>query len=284
MIMHRLRLLCRGLAFFLILILMSVNLTGCAFLAALGPLLAALGPVLNALGAVGGMVGAVVGIFNPAAGQKISEVSSAVSAAGQNTSSIAQQIPQQTPNGTTDIPTARSSATTSEDGTLVSPSNSSVAGTSMTSTGQPTSPTTTSSTSVNSGGAASTNAQAMMSSGFLSRGTKAFDGRLNITQYAGPSDRTKDANTKAGLGNRNNRLRSSSLALSPDLITRYGLKGGESISIQTPQGTRYLGTYDDTTGNKVEPNVIDIYDPTDSLGSDNFMGNIKGNWQLIVGR
>jgi len=124
----------------------------------------------------------------------------------------------------------------------------------------------------------------MMSSGFMTRGTKSKDGRLNFTQYGGPSDRTKDKNTMNGIGNRDNRLRSTSLALSPDLIKKYGLKGGESISIQTPQGTRYLGTYDDTTGNTSEPNVIDIYDPTDSLGRDNFMGNIAaGQWKLVIG-
>jgi len=125
----------------------------------------------------------------------------------------------------------------------------------------------------------------MVSSGFINRGSKAFDGRLNITQYGGPSDRTPDKYTKMGLGNRNNKLRPTSLALSPDLIRKYGLKGGESIYIKTSQGTRFLGHYDDTTGNKNEPNVIDIYDKTDSLGNDNFLATIpKGQWELVIGR
>jgi hypothetical protein len=138
---------------------------------------------------------------------------------------------------------------------------------------------------VQSGSAnAAENALSLLNQGVIQRGRKVFDGRLNMTQYGGPTDGTPDKYTQAGLGNRNNRLRPSSLALSPDLIRKFGLKGGERISIKTSKGTFFLGNYDDTTGNKREPNVIDVYDPTDRLGKDNFLANIPaGQWEMVIG-
>lgn len=133
-------------------------------------------------------------------------------------------------------------------------------------------------------GSAADNAFTLASTAAQSGLGKANDGRLSLTQYGGPTDRTPDANTAAGIGNRNNRLRPSSLALSPNLIREYGLRGGEAIYIQTAQGTTFLGTYDDTTGNRRENNVIDVYDPTDRLGRDSFLAGIPaGGWKLQVG-
>lgn len=133
-------------------------------------------------------------------------------------------------------------------------------------------------------GSAADNAFTLASTAAQSGLGKANDGRLTLTQYGGPSDRTPDTNTQNGIGNRNNRLRATSLALSPNLIREYGLRGGEAIYIQTAQGTMFLGTYDDTTGNSRENNVIDVYDPTDRLGRDSFLASIPaGGWRLQVG-
>ena len=294
MILRRIRSFCRGFIMLLFLVAMSISLTGCAGLASF---LSVLGPILNTVGAIGGAVCSIVGIFNPEVGQKISQVSGAVSQAGQDFSVTAQQMSQnQTTGLSTTNPTVQGASTRSEDGgVLVTQGTPTSAGGfslpsylgglsgKSTSTGSGGSTTVAPVSSPSPAGSAAGNAKSLVSSGFATTGGKAFDGRLNLSQYGGPSDRTKDANTMKGIGNRDNKLRSSSLALSPDLIAKYGLKGGEAISIQTPQGTRYLGTYDDTTGNRSEGNVIDIYDPTDSLGRDNFMGNIKGDWKLVVG-
>ncbi len=279
MSMHRLRRLCKGGLFLLFICLMSISLTGCAWLAALAP-------ILSAIGSVTGMVGSIVSIFSPETGSKISQVGNAISSTGQSLQGVANETGgRQTGQTTSSVPTGTSAPTTSEDGTTIS--SSATTGTSSTSSSSSTGTTSgaTSAPAVAAGGSAASNAQSMLSSGFINRGSKAFDGRLNITQYGGPSDRTKDKYTEMGLGNRNNKLRPTSLALSPDLIRKYGLKGGESIYIKTPQGTRFLGHYDDTTGNKSEPNVIDIYDKTDSLGQDNFLATIpKGQWELVIGR
>lgn len=138
---------------------------------------------------------------------------------------------------------------------------------------------------VTGGSSAANNAFTLASTaGQIGAGT-ASDGRLTLTQYGGPTDRTPDANTQAGIGNRNNRLRSTSLALAPNLIREYGLRGGEEIYVKTARGNFFLGTYDDTTGNTREPNVIDVYDPTDRLGRDNFIASVPpGGWQLAIGQ
>ncbi len=180
---------------------------------------------------------------------------------------------------TTTAPAATNDTPTNNDddtGATTTPPPTTTAGTGSTATGG-----TTTALPATAGSAAQ-NALDLLGAGVIKRGTKKFDGRLNLTQYGGPTDGTPDKYTQAGMGNRGNRLRETSLALSPDLIKKYSLKGGEKIYIQTNGRTHYLGTYDDTTGNKREPNVIDIYDPGDRLGRDSFMANIPaGQWSLI---
>lgn len=133
------------------------------------------------------------------------------------------------------------------------------------------------------GGSAPDNAASLASAAGVAGAGKSNDGRLTLTQYGGPTDRTPDSLTASGIGNRSNRLRPTSLALSPNLISRYGLRGGESIFVRTAQGTFFLGHYDDTTGGGGS-NVIDVYDPGDRLGRDSFIASIPaGGWQLAVG-
>lgn len=137
---------------------------------------------------------------------------------------------------------------------------------------------------VTGGATAADNAFSLASTAAQIGSGKANDGRLTLTQYGGPTDRTPDANTQARIGNRDNTLRPSSLALAPNLIREYGLKGGEAIYVKTSRGNYFLGTYDDTTGNTKQNNVIDVYDPTDRLGQDNFIASIPpGGWQLAIG-
>lgn len=134
-------------------------------------------------------------------------------------------------------------------------------------------------------GSSAENVLALDATGLLSSGSHSNDGRLTFTQYGGPTDGTPDANTRAGLGNRGNRLRSTSLALSPNLIREHGLKGGEEIYIVTGGRTVFLGHYDDTTGSRSRNNVIDVYDPQDRLGRDNFMRTVaSGQWKLQIGQ
>ncbi|MFZ2957907.1 MAG: hypothetical protein WA705_13550 [Candidatus Ozemobacteraceae bacterium] len=103
----------RGAIFFMFLLLMSISLTGCAFLAALGP-------ILSLLGSIGSIAGTVVGIFNPSAGQAISQASSGLTNAGSQASTYAAQNPSATPTtqsapAQSGIPTAISASTNSED-------------------------------------------------------------------------------------------------------------------------------------------------------------------------
>ena len=133
-------------------------------------------------------------------------------------------------------------------------------------------------------GAAADNIAAADQAGLLQKDSFSNDGRLTFTQYGGPTDKTPDGNTQAGVGNRGNLLNPSSLALAPNLIRQYGLKGGEEIYLKSGGRTVYLGHYDDTTGSSSRNNVIDVYDPQDKLGADNFMRTVPaGQWELVIG-
>lgn len=99
------------------------------------------------------------------------------------------------------------------------------------------------------------------------------EGAIKLTVYGSPDDPLLDTNTSKNLGNRNNQLNDQSVALSRDLIEKYGGKGGEQVWVTTPSGQRqYIGNYDDTTAKAFEGrqilNTIDIYDKSGSLGSD----------------
>ena len=137
---------------------------------------------------------------------------------------------------------------------------------------------------VTGGSSAPSNALTLANASAQNNVGKANDGRLTLTQYGGPTDNYSDSLTRARKGNRDNTLRPTSLALSANLIREFGLKGGESIYVKTAKGNFFLGTYDDTTGNSAQNNVIDVYDPQDSLGSNAFLASIPpGGWQLAVG-
>jgi len=114
----------RAALFFVVLVLTSVNLTGCAALAALGP-------ILSSLGSIAGIAGSVVGIFNPAAGQAISNAGTGLTQAGGAAQSFASQntatvptTPAPSANGQATTPVGKAPSTNSEDSVAApSPTN-----------------------------------------------------------------------------------------------------------------------------------------------------------------
>jgi len=111
MTIRKMKKLCRGGIFIMLLILMSISLTGCAFLAALGP-------ILSVLGSLASVAGTIVGIFNPQVGSAISQAGGALSQSGDTMSAYAAQFPPQQPTSPQQFtsPTVVGAPTTSEDG------------------------------------------------------------------------------------------------------------------------------------------------------------------------
>lgn len=88
-------------------------------------------------------------------------------------------------------------------------------------------------------------------------GSRRRDGGYNITNYW-----DGDTNTNQKRGNSNNLLREGSIALSPDLISKYRPKVGAAVFINNIQ----VGYYEDTTS-AAWLNTVDIYDPLRKYGS-----------------
>lgn len=117
----------------------------------------------------------------------------------------------------------------------------------------------------------------------LKNGQRSTDGRLVITVYSATNDSITDTNTAQRRGNRNNLLREGSVALSPDLISRYKPQTGEEIFINGLS----VGFYEDATASiyngVVFNNTIDIYDENKSLGGS-YLKNIPGGqWSISFG-
>jgi hypothetical protein len=88
-------------------------------------------------------------------------------------------------------------------------------------------------------------------------GSRRRDGGFNITNYW-----DGDTNTNQKRGNSNNLLREGSVALSPDLISKYRPKVGSTVYINNIK----VGYYEDTTSTQWL-NTVDIYDPSRKYGS-----------------
>jgi len=88
-------------------------------------------------------------------------------------------------------------------------------------------------------------------------GSRRRDGGFNITNYW-----DGDTNTNQKRGNSENLLREGSVALSPDLISKYRPKVGATVFINNIK----VGYYEDTTSTQWL-NTVDIYDPTRKYGS-----------------
>jgi hypothetical protein len=76
------------------------------------------------------------------------------------------------------------------------------------------------------------------------------------TKYGAPrNDETPDSNSFNLIGNRNNRLRPGSFALSPDMAAKAGLKPGQKAMIRTSDGNIAYGYWDDTTSSALTGRV-----------------------------
>lgn len=122
---------------------------------------------------------------------------------------------------------------------------------------------------------------ALLGSDLVRPGGRGTDGRLHLTSYGSPGDTHLDKLTAQGMGNRGNRLRETSIALSTDLVRRYQLRGGEEIHLRAGNVSYFLGHYDDTTAKRLR-NTVDIYDPGSRLGQNSFLVSIPpGKWELV---
>lgn len=113
----------------------------------------------------------------------------------------------------------------------------------------------------------------------ISNGSRGSDGRLNISSYGYSDDLTPDRNTIARRGNSNNLLTAGSVALSPDLISKYKPTVGAPVYVNG----NMIGYYEDTTG-PGSVNTVDIYDPNKVYGGNNFFKTIPSSgWDLTFG-
>jgi hypothetical protein len=90
-------------------------------------------------------------------------------------------------------------------------------------------------------------------------------GGVEITHYGYAGDPDGDSNSANGIGNHDNQLVSGvSLAFSPDLISKYNLQVGQTVTVTLANGLTLTGRFDDTTANWLTGRV-DIYDPNNTV-------------------
>jgi hypothetical protein len=97
---------------------------------------------------------------------------------------------------------------------------------------------------------------------------------ITITDFGYAGDLTPDPNSTAGIGNHDNSMVGyvsgntvASAALSNDVAQQLGLTVGQSFTVTSANGMTYNLRYDDTSGT---PGTIDVYNPSASLGGNNF--------------
>ena len=90
-------------------------------------------------------------------------------------------------------------------------------------------------------------------------------GGVEITHYGYAGDPNGDSNSANGVGNHDNQLVSGvSLAFSPDLISKYNLQVGQTVTVTLANGQVLTGRFDDTTADWLTGRV-DIYDPNNTV-------------------
>src|SRR5215469_5721420 len=90
-------------------------------------------------------------------------------------------------------------------------------------------------------------------------------GGVEITHYGYAGDPNGDSNSANGIGNHDNQLVAGvSLAFSPDLISKYNLQAGQTVTVTLANGQVLTGRFDDTTADWLTGRV-DIYDPNNAV-------------------
>jgi hypothetical protein len=90
-------------------------------------------------------------------------------------------------------------------------------------------------------------------------------GGVEITHYGYAGDPNGDSNSANGIGNHDNQLVAGvSLAFSPDLISKYNLQAGQTVTVTLANGQTLTGRFDDTTAHWLTGRV-DIYDPNNTV-------------------
>ena len=101
-----------------------------------------------------------------------------------------------------------------------------------------------------------------------------------LTSYGYAGDLTSDTNSSNGIGNKGNALTTDSVALSPDVISRLNPQPGAAVYV----GGTFVGYYDDSTAASYKgvplTNRVDKYDPSGSLGGNNF--SLSSGGQITV--
>ena len=97
-----------------------------------------------------------------------------------------------------------------------------------------------------------------------------------FSHYGYGNDKNWDRNSNnLRLGNHGNTLTAFSLSISLNVAHANGLKVGDPVYVN---GT-YLGQYDDSPAKWVK-NTIDIYDPSNLAGSQNWGGMVNGGAKI----
>ncbi len=106
------------------------------------------------------------------------------------------------------------------------------------------------------------------------------NGNVTLTSYGYAGDLTPDTNSSQARGNHNNLLVSGSVALSPDVISRLQPSYGAAVYV----GDTKIGYYDDSTAASYDgrqlTNRVDIFDPTGSLGGNDFSKKLSGEIRI----
>ena len=102
------------------------------------------------------------------------------------------------------------------------------------------------------------------------------NGNVTFSAYGYAGDDTPDYNSSIGKGNKENLLGFQSVALSPDLVNRLSPAPGAAVLVNG----QVIGYYDDVTAQSYEgkliTNRIDMYDPSGSLGGNNYQKKTAG--------
>ncbi len=95
--------------------------------------------------------------------------------------------------------------------------------------------------------------------------------QILFTAYGYAGDTSYDQNSAEGRGNNDNQLTEGSVALSPDLISKLNPSPGASVFVNGV----HVGYYDDSTSPDLT-NRVDFYNPSGSLGGNNFSKPVTG--------